>query len=202
MAPPVTPAIVETTGETSRTPSPSDEQLAATYQRSGETRVLEELARRHLPKVNSLVSQIVLEPAAAEDVTQEVFLRAFRQLDSFRGDSRFGTWLYRVALNTAYSYQRRRDKSPVEYRGRLYGPDTNGTPPEGPMLQAELDGEIRAALSELSPKLRAAVVLTSIQGFKPAEAAEIEGCTIATMYWRIHKARKLLHRRLKDYLSP
>jgi RNA polymerase sigma-70 factor (ECF subfamily) len=196
------PAIVQTTGETSRAPSPSDEQLAAAYQRSRETSVLEELARRHLPKVSSLVSQIVLEPSAAEDVTQEVFLRAFRQLDSFRGNSRFGTWLYRVALNTAYSYQKRRDKSPVEYRGSVHGPDTTGTSPEGPMLQAELDGEIRAALSELSPRLRSAIVLTSIQGLKAAEAAKIEGCTIATMYWRIHKARKLLHRRLEDYLSP
>jgi len=196
------PEIVQTTGETLRAPSPSDEQLAAAYQRSGETSLLEELARRHLPKVSSLVSQIVLEPSAAEDVTQETFLRAFRRLDSFRGDSQFGTWLYRVALNTAYSHQKRRARSPVEYHGGLHEFDTAGTSPDGRMLRAELDGQVRAALSELSPKLRAAIVLTSIHGLKAAEAAEVEGCTIATMYWRIHKARKLLHRRLKDYLSP
>jgi len=196
------PATVQTTGDTSRAPSPSDEQLAADYQRSGETSVLEELARRHLPRVSSLVSQIVLDPAAAEDVTQEVFLRAFRQLGSFRGKSSFATWLYRVALNTAYSYLNRRGKSLVEYRGSLHGPDTSRTSPEGPVLEAELDGEIQAALAELSPKLRAAIVLTSIQGLKAAEAAKIEGCNIATMYWRIHQARKLLHRRLEDYLSP
>jgi len=200
--PPVMPGAVHTTGETARAPSPSDEQLAAAYQRSGETSVLEELARRHLPRVCSLVSQIVLNPGAAEDVTQEVFLRAFQQLGSFRGKSSFGTWLYRVALNTAYSYLKRRGNTPVEYRGSLHGPDTNRTSPEDPVLQAELDGEIQAALAELSPKLRSAIVLTSIQGLKAAEAAKIEGCTITTMYWRIHQARKLLHRRLEEYLSP
>ena len=193
---------MQTTDKTTQAPSPSDEQLAAAYQRSGETSVLEELARRHLPRVSSLVSQIVLDPSAAEDVIQEVFLRVFRQLGSFRGKSSFGTWLYRVALNTAYDYLKRRGKSPVEYRGSLHGPDTSRTSPEDPVLQAELDGEIQAALAELSPKLRAAIVLTSIQGIKAAEAAKIEGCNIATMYWRIHQARKLLHRRLEDYLSP
>ena len=93
----------------------------------------------------------------------ETFLRAFRRLDSFRGDSQFGTWLYRVALNTAYSHQKRRARSPVEYHGCLYEFDTTGTSPDARMLRAELDGQVRAALSELSPKLRAAIVLTSLR---------------------------------------
>jgi RNA polymerase sigma-70 factor (ECF subfamily) len=69
-------------------------------------------------------------------------------------------------------------------------------------MEAELDGQIRAALSELSPKLRAAIVLASVEGFGAREAARIEGCTTATMYWRIHQARKELRHRLRNWLSP
>ena len=185
-----------------RTLALSDEELVASYQRSGETSLLEELVPRHLPRVSALVGQMVLDESAAEDVVQEVFLRAFRQLGGFRGKSSFGTWLYRVALNTTYTYLKRQRRSPIEYRAVLRDPGTVRAGPEDTVLQAELDGEIEAALAELSPKLRAAVALISIEGLKVSEAAKIENCTTATMYWRIHEARKQLRHRLRDYLSP
>ncbi len=144
---------------------------------------------------------MVLDHAAADDVTQEVFLQAFRRLDSYREEAQFSTWLYRLAINATYTFLRRQRGSPLEYM-----PD----PPEAAgtkygaaqaVLQAELDAQITSALASLSPKLRAVIVLTTIHQASIPEVAAMEGCSQATVYWRLHKARRLLKRRLRRYLS-
>jgi RNA polymerase sigma-70 factor (ECF subfamily) len=124
-----------------------------------------------------------------------------RGLGGFDGRSKFATWLARVALNTTYSFLRGRGRSPVDYRAAV--PEPQGlAPPDGPALEAEQHARIEAALAGLSPKLRAAVVLVDLGGTEVKEAARIEGCTAATMYWRIHEARKRLRRKLERYVSP
>ena len=180
----------------------SDEELIATYQRSRSDEVADELVSRHIGRIRGFVFQMVLNDAAADDVTQEIFLRAFRALGSFKGHSQFSTWLYRIALNTTRTYIARQTRSPVECHAEVPGdgPVTDRTPDES-ILDTEMMGEIEAALAELSPSLRAAIVLTSLQGLDVQEAADMEGCTRATMYWRIHKARKLLTQKLDGYLS-
>jgi RNA polymerase sigma-70 factor (ECF subfamily) len=154
----------------------TDEQLVAQYQASGQSQDLEELVQRHLPRVHSIVDQIVLDPSVAEDLTQEAFLKAFQQLGKFRGEARFGTWLYRIAVNTAYTYLRRNQRSPVEFRDEVEAAGGEQDP-DARLLTAELDGEIQAALAALSPTLRAAIVLTSFQELAVSEVAEIENCT-------------------------
>ena len=178
-----------------------DEELIAAYRDSLSNEVLDELVRRHVGRVRSLMYQMVLDDGAADDLTQEVFLRVVRHLSAFDGRARFSTWLYRVAMNTCHSYLEREGRSRVEFRDEL--PEQLGAT-SGPVqvvLDAELQREIEAALAGLSPGLRAAIVLTGIQGLDPKEAARIEGCSIATMYWRIHQARKRLADRLQGYLS-
>jgi RNA polymerase sigma-70 factor (ECF subfamily) len=104
-------------------------------------------------------------------------------------------------MNTCHSYLEREGRSRVEFRDEL--PEQLGAA-SGPVqvaLDAELQREIEAALAGLSPGLRAAIVLTGIQGLDPKEAARIEGCSTATMYWRIHQARKRLADQLQGYLS-
>ena len=145
---------------------------------------------------------MVLDESVADDLTQEVFLRALRSLSGFRHQASFSTWLCRVALNTTYSYLKAARNSPIRYCADLSEDRSREPSPEGRVLEAELDGQIRAALSELSPKLRAAIVLTSLEELDVKEAARIEGCTTATMYWRIHHARKKLRHRLRNWLSP
>jgi len=183
-------------------PAPSDEQLLASFQESGQASAAEELVRRHLPRVNAMVYQMVLDESVADDLTQEVFLRALRSLSGFRRQAKFSTWLCRVALNTTYSYLKAVRNSPVRFIPELSEHRSRESAPEGPVLEAELDGEIRAALSELSPKLRGAIVLTSLEELSVKEAAKIEGCTTTTMYWRIHHARKQLRKRLRNWMSP
>jgi RNA polymerase sigma-70 factor (ECF subfamily) len=180
-----------------------DAELITAYKQSGAREALDALMRRHLGRVRNVVFQMVLDDSVADDLTQEVFLRAFVGLRSFNGKSTFSTWLYRVAMNTTYSHFERRKRSLI---------DDTATPPEpasrphaGPeqtAMQTELQSQVEAALAELSPKLRAAIVLTSLQQLDTAEAAEIEGCSASTMYWRVHEARKQLKARLKGHLSP
>jgi RNA polymerase sigma-70 factor (ECF subfamily) len=198
---------LKATHETLETPTPSDEQLLALHQeskRSGAERAsaVEDLLRRHLPRINALVYRMVLDESVADDITQDVFLSALGGLSTFRHKAKFSTWLCRIALNTTYSYLRTEKRSPISYCRELSEDCSREPSPEATVLWAELDGEVRAALSELSPKLRAAIVLTSLDQLDAKEAAQIEGCTIATMYWRIHQARKKLRHRLQNWLSP
>lgn len=178
-----------------------DEELIAAYRNSLSSELLDELIRRHVGRVRAVVFQMVLDDGIADDVTQEVFLRVVRHLPTFDGRSKFSTWLYRVAMNTCHSYLERAGRSRLEFREELpERPDAANVPVQA-VLDAELRREVDAALAELSPRLRAAVVLTGIQGLDPKVAARIEGCSTATMYWRIHQARKRLAERLQGYLS-
>jgi RNA polymerase sigma-70 factor (ECF subfamily) len=178
----------------------TDEKLVACYQDSGDGGAVEELVQRHLPRVNALVRQMVFDESTADDLTQEVFLRAIRSMNGFRGKSKFGTWLFRIALNTTYNHLKKTNHARVEYRPTVPEPGDRRAVHD-PVMQKEVDAEIQAALGELSPKLRAAIVLTCLQQMSVKDAAKTEGCTTATMYWRVHRARKQLHLRLEKYLS-
>ena len=178
----------------------ADEQLVARSQASECAESLDELLRRHLRKVRSLVFSMVLNHARADDLTQEVFLRAIRGLKSFRAEAKFSTWLFRIAWNVLQDERSQRE-SVLDDAELL---DALASPSDGPIrvaLQRELDQQIEAGLAALSPKLRAAIVLTSMQQLGVEEAAELEGCSTATMYWRIHEARRQLQARLATYLE-
>jgi RNA polymerase sigma-70 factor (ECF subfamily) len=179
----------------------SDEQLVAAYQQSGDADAVAELVSRHVAGVRRVVFPMVLDETVADDLTQEALLRALRGLPKFRGKAAFSTWLHRVALNTTYDYLKRKKHSPVEYRREVPDSAGAGTGATGSAELAELDAHIQAALADLSPKLRAAIVLTAFQQWDAQQAARVEGCTVATMYWRIHEARKQLRSKLKPWLS-
>lgn len=183
------------------TASFSDEDLVAQFQQTRADSAFEELVRRHLPRVRSMVLQMVLDDSAADDLTQDTMLSAVRGLDSFRGQSRFATWLYRIAMNTTYNYLKRRSRSPVSFHRELPDNPDAAAPPDVQAMKVELLDEVQTAIGDLSPKLRAGIVLTCLQGMSNREAAEVEGCSEATMYWRIHQARKQLKRTLQRHLS-
>jgi RNA polymerase sigma-70 factor (ECF subfamily) len=178
----------------------SDEELLAGYRRTTDPGLLDELVRRHLGLVRSVVFPMVLNHSIADDLTQETFLRAIDHLGQFDGRAKFSTWLVRVAMNTTRSYLARQGRSPVEFRDCLPEPCETAAVDHEPLAK-ELRGQIEAALAELSPRLRGAIVLVGIKGLNPSEAAQIEGCTTATIYWRLHQARQQLKRRLEQYLA-
>lgn len=149
-----------------------------------------------------MVYQMVLNDADADELTQEIFLRAFRGIEGFQKRARFSTWLFRIALNTTRRFLAKNAKVPLQDgEGMRDRADPAASTPERALLADELSREIALGLASLSPKLRAAVVLTSIQGMGIREAADIERCTVATLYWRIHKARRILRSRLQGYLE-
>ena len=184
----------------------SDEQLIDSYRESSDRDALDELLGRHLHRVRSLVDRLVLDQAAADDVTQEVFVRAIRGLKSFQGTAQFGTWLHRIAVNTAMDHLRRNEPvvggfdsaSEEVLSHRSVSSDS------GPVAVAEaneLSQQVDREIAALSPALRTAIVLTAIEGHDSNTAAQIVGCTAATMYWRVHRARKILKQRLARHLS-
>ena len=178
----------------------ADEQLVARSQASGCAESLDELLRRHLRKVRSLVFSMVLNHSRADDLTQEVFLRAIRGLKGFRAEAKFSTWLFRIAWNVLQDERSQRETESIHSKP-LGALASSSDSPDRVALQRELDQQIEAGLAGLSPKLRAAIVLTSLQQLSAEEAAELESCSTATMYWRIHEARRQLQARLANYLE-
>ena len=178
----------------------ADEQLVARSQASGCAESLDELLRRHLRKVRSLVFSMVLNHSRADDLTQEVFLRAIRGLKGFRAEAKFSTWLFRIAWNVLQDERSQRETA-FDDAKPLGALASSSDSPDRVALQRELDQQIEAGLAGLSPKLRAAIVLTSLQQLSAEEAAKLEGCSTATMYWRIHEARRQLQARLANYLG-
>ncbi|MHC4399797.1 MAG: RNA polymerase sigma factor [Planctomycetota bacterium] len=183
-------------------PQRTDEELIAAFQDSGDPRMLSGVIRRHVEKVRTMISQMVAGNADVDDLTQDVFVRAIRGIAEFRGESQFSTWLYRIAMNTTYSFLRKQSRpQPAGEEVLADQADRRASTPERLAMAGELNGAITAAVGSLTPTLRAAVVLTTLQGLGVREASKIEGCATATMYWRIHKARKILKKELEKHLT-
>ena len=179
----------------------SDQHLLLQFQETGRGEFLDELLRRHLKPTRSLIFQMLLDHDAADDVTQDVFLRVARGISRFEGRSEFSTWLFQIAMNCARSFLKQNGRSRVEFRDEL--PEESAVSqrqPDGAVLLTELATDVQTALGQLSPQLRAAVVLVCLQKQSPATAAEIEDCSTDTMYWGVHKARQQLKQLLAEHL--
>lgn len=162
---------------------------------------LDPLVLRHVGRVRNFVFRMLLCEATADDVTQEVFLQVFCNLHSFRGDSKFTTWLYQISLNVVRQHLRRLAKRETVELDPSTIQASNTAEPIAGAIGNELEQEIEQALSKLTTKMRTAIVLTMIEQLSPAEAAKVEGCSTATMHWRVHHARKQLKNHLRSYVK-
>ncbi len=145
--------------------------------------------------------QLVLDRDEADELTQEVFVSVLRNLDGFRGEAAFGTWLHRIAVNTARQAARRTRNRRSETNRAARESNGDSVAPEVELIRSEQRDRVQRALEKLSLPLRSAVVLTMMQGLSAGEAAEIEGCPVGTMYWRVHEARRLLRDELKGLIE-
>ena len=179
----------------------SNEHLVDSFQQTGEMRHLDELVHRHMPKVRAMIYAMVLNHADADEITQEVFIRMANGIAGFQKNALFSTWLYRIAMNTTHSFLRRRSRNPVDVHAEPPDQPDRAAGPDRVLMANETGAEIERSLADLSPSLRSAITLTAIQGWGVKEAARIEGCLAATMYWRVHEARKQLQKRLAGYLK-
>jgi len=173
-----------------------------------------ELVHRHERKVFNLCFRILGNREEAEDVAQDVFVTVFRAIKSFRGDSAFSTWVYRVAVNNCKNrlkYLRRRgyfrtesmeqtfDDGEVEHQ-REYSDDKEDLPEEA-MNRAELNAEIQTAIDGLDEEYREVIVLRDVQGFSYEEISGILQLKEGTVKSRIHRARMELQRKLGHLIS-
>ena len=182
----------------------ADRELVLGAQR-GDQRAFEQLVRRHADRVHGMVVRLIDDEHEAQDVTQDTFVRAWHALDRFRGESRFTTWLYRIAINEAHRYQKRHGHRLWRIARRLDddGPDIPDRS-SGPYERAashDLKRALEHAIRALPAEHRAAVVLRDIEGLSTGEAAAIVGVSEAAFKSRLHRGRMTLQEAVKGYLK-
>ena len=186
-----------------------DQQLVERAQR-GDKKAFELLVTKYQRKLGRLLSRFVRDPAEVEDVTQEAFIKAYRALPSFRGDSAFYTWLYRIGINTAKNYLvalGRRAPTTTEYDAEeaesFDDADNlrdNNTPDA--MLQSKEIGEaVNRAMEALPEELRTAITLREIEGLSYEDIANVMACPIGTVRSRIFRARDAIAAELRPLLD-
>ena len=186
----------------------SDQQLVERVQ-AGDKSAFDLLVRKYQHRVLKLVSRFVSDAAEAEDVAQEAFLKAYRALASFRGDSAFYTWLYRIAINTAKNALVSNRRRPVDFDLDLQDPEQydrharlkEGDTPEGVLLTEEIRSVVEKAMEQLPEDLRTAIVLRELEGLSYEEIAEAMDCPVGTVRSRIFRAREAIDKKLKPLLG-
>ena len=186
-----------------------DQLLVERVQR-GDKRAFELLVSKYQRKINRLVSRLVRDAAEVEDVTQEAFIKAYRALAQFRGESAFYTWLYRIAINTAKNYlasQRRRaptttendaeEAETFEHADQLR--DINS--PESLLMSKQVGQAVSKAVDALPEELRTAIQLREIEGMSYEEIADVMNCPIGTVRSRIFRAREAIATELRPLLG-
>jgi RNA polymerase sigma-70 factor (ECF subfamily) len=164
------------------------------------------LVRRYQEEIYYGILGMTNSHTDADDLTQETFLMAYRNLKHFRQKSKFFTWVYRIAVNLTLNHLKRmkKEKGKQELDENLSaGLDSEGeiSSPEGSSLKKELRDRIKHAVDSLPLAYKAAFNLVVFQGLTHGEAARVLGCSESTVSWRMHKARKMLQARLRPYLD-
>ena len=186
-----------------------DQQLVERAQR-GEKHAFELLVSKYQRKLARLLSRFIRDSTEVEDVTQEAFIKAYRALPTFRGDSAFYTWLYRIGINTAKNYlvaMGRRaptttDIDSEEAEGFEDGEQLRDlNTPENQMMSRQVAETVNQTLEELPEELRTAITLREIEGLSYEDIASIMNCPIGTVRSRIFRAREAIAERLRPLLG-
>jgi RNA polymerase sigma-70 factor (ECF subfamily) len=177
----------------------------------GEAGAFDALVRRYQHKVVKLVMRYVRNQTEAEDIAQEAFIKAYRALPRFRGDSAFYTWLYRIAINTAKNALAARARNPVQFDlDRGDGRDDGDAPfdlqdrmtdtatPEALALTEEIRATVTSAIEQLPEDLRTAIMLRELEGLSYEEIATAMDCPVGTVRSRIFRAREAVDARLRE----
>ncbi len=185
-----------------------DRELVARVQQ-GEKRAFDVLVQRYQYKIIKLISRYVHDPHEALDISQEAFLKAYRALPGFRGDSAFYTWLYRIAINTAKNYLVAQGRRPPgsdidaqdaeQFDGQSYLKEYET--PERLLLKDEIEATVYQAIDDLPEDLRTAITLREFEGMSYEEIAQTMGCPIGTVRSRIFRAREAIDKKLKPLLN-
>jgi RNA polymerase sigma-70 factor (ECF subfamily) len=186
-----------------------DQQLVERAQR-GDKRAFEMLVLKYQRKLARLLSRMVRDPAEVEDVTQEAFIKAYRALPGFRGDSAFYTWLYRIAINTAKNYlvalgRRAPTSTGFDNEEAEQFEDAEAlrdtATPENELIGKQIAETVNRTLELLPEDLRTAITLREIEGLSYEEIADVMNCPIGTVRSRIFRAREAIAAELRPLLG-
>ncbi len=175
----------------------------------GDKHAFDLLVLRYQHRILGLIGRFIRDPAEVEDVAQEAFIKAYRALPKFRGDSAFYTWLYRIAINTAKNYMVARGRRPpttdVDVEDAEFlennAPLTDIGTPEANQEKDDLQRVINEAIEDLPEDLRTAFTLREFSGLSYEEITEIMGCPVGTVRSRIFRAREALDKKIRPLLD-
>ncbi len=181
----------------------TDKELVKRVQK-GEKGAFDLLVLKYEHKIVNLVMRYVRDPEQALDITQEAFIKAYRALPRFRGDSAFYTWLYRIAVNTAKNYLASQRRRPMDIELDLQDPEQYGLhaklkesdTPEGLALSQELQDTLESAIAALPDDLRQAIILRELDGMSYEEIAQTMECPVGTVRSRIFRARDAIGKKV------
>ena len=189
------------------TASDTDQQLVQRTQR-GDLRAFDLLVLKYQGRIAALVSRYVSDAGEVEDVTQEAFIKAYRALGKFRGDSAFYTWLYRIAANAAKNHLVAKGRRPGAHATieDAEGFDEGGmlsesASPEALAMGGELAEVVESAWNALPDELKAALMLREFDGLSYDDIADVLGCPVGTVRSRIFRAREAVDQRMKEQIS-
>ena len=189
------------------TASETDQKLVQRAQR-GDLRAFDLLVLKYQGRISALVSRYISDPGEMEDVTQEAFVKAYRALKRFRGDSAFYTWLYRIAANAAKNHlaakgRRPRSDASIEDAEAFdeFGLSSDSGSPEAIAMGDELVSVVEAAMQALTEELRAALTLRELEGLSYDDIAEVLGCPVGTVRSRIFRAREAIDERVREQIG-
>ncbi len=186
-----------------------DRQLVERAQR-GDKQAFSLLVEKYQRKLGRLLSRLIRDPAEVEDVTQEAFIKAYRALPAFRGDSAFYTWLYRIGINTAKNYlmaMGRRAPTSTEVEAEEAEGFEEGeqlrdiNTPESVLLSNEIAQTVNSTIEKLPEELRTAIQLREIEGMSYEDIARVMDCPIGTVRSRIFRAREAIAEQLRPLLG-
>lgn len=186
-----------------------DQELVERAQ-AGDKQAFERLVEKYQRKLGRLLSRFIRDHAEVEDVAQEAFIKAYRALPSFRGDSAFYTWLYRIGINTAKNFlvsQGRRAPTSTDFDSEEAETFEDGdqlrdiNTPERLMMTRQIGDTVNTAMEALPEELKTAIVLREIEGLSYEEIATIMDCPIGTVRSRIFRAREAISEKLKPLLD-
>ena len=202
-------APVSTTAPRQGNMSKTDDQRLVERVQQGDKLAFDLLVLKYQHKIVKLIMRYVRDPSEALDVSQEAFLKAYRALPKFRGDSAFYTWLYRIAINTAKNYIVAMNRRPVEYDLDLQESDgyelnvklRNEDSPEKIAQRDELQEAVQSAIDSLPDELRVAILLREIDGLSYEEIAHAMECPVGTVRSRIFRAREAIDKTIQPLMG-
>ena len=193
--------------------SPDVDSLLIERVKRGDQRAFEMLVVKYQRRIERLIGRMVRDTDLVQDIAQESFIRAYRALPNFRGESAFYTWLYRIAVNTAKKALVELKRDPLVTEGAMPASDegeetsrienelSDGETPEALLASKEIAAAVNAAIDALSEDLRQAITLREIEGLSYEEIAEAMNCPIGTVRSRIFRAREAIAERLRPHIE-